>query len=127
MTVNTLEMGDSDDRVAAALPAFASRLHGQLVRPQDPDYDAARKVYNGMIDRRPQLIARCVDVADVVAAVNFARDNELSLAVRGGGHNVAGFSTCDDGLVIDLGPMKESGSILIGAGRWCRRAAPGPM
>ena len=65
-------MGDSDDRVAAALPAFASRLHGQLVRPQDPDYDAALKVYNGMIDRRPQLIARCVDVADVVAAVNFA-------------------------------------------------------
>ena len=89
-----------------ATAAFESRLRGQLVRPQDPDYAVARRVYNGMIDRRPQLIARCVDVADVVAAVNFARDNELPLAIRGVGHNVAGFATCDDGLVIDLGLMK---------------------
>jgi FAD/FMN-containing dehydrogenase len=90
--------------------AFAARLRGELVRQQDGEYETARKVYNGMIDRYPQLVARCVDVADVVAAVNFARDNELPLAVRGGGHNVAGFSTCDGGLVLDLGAMK---------GIWC--------
>ncbi|MCB0200784.1 MAG: FAD-binding oxidoreductase [Caldilineae bacterium] len=100
-----------------ATAAFEARLRGQLIRPQDPDYEAARRVYNGMIDRRPRLIARCVDVADVVAAVNFARDNELPLAIRGGGHNVAGFGTCDDGLVIDLGPMK---GIWVDSGR--RRA-----
>lgn len=86
--------------------AFESRLRGALIRPQDPSYEQARAVYNGMIDRRPQLIARSVDVADVVVAVNFGRDNDLPLAIRGGGHNVAGFGTCDDGLVIDLGSMK---------------------
>jgi len=69
-------------------------------------YDEARKVYNGMIDRRPAFIARCVDVADVISAVNFARESGLTVAVRGGGHNVTGFGTCDDGLVIDLSPMK---------------------
>jgi FAD/FMN-containing dehydrogenase len=92
--------------VSQALTVFETRLRGQLIRPQDPDYEEARNVYNGMIDRRPQLIARCTDIADVVAAVNYARDNELPVAVRGGGHNVAGFGTCDGGLVIDLGPMK---------------------
>lgn len=89
-----------------AIAALESRLRGPLIRPQNPRYEAARKVYNAMIDCRPQLIARCRDIADVVAAVNFARDNELLLAVRGGGHNVAGFGTCDGGLVIDLGSMK---------------------
>ena len=74
--------------------------------PGTPGYDEARKVYNGMIDRRPAIIARCVDAGDVIAAVNYARDHDLQLAVRGGGHHGAGLSVCDDGLVIDLSPMK---------------------
>ena len=84
---------------------FEAGLHGDLIRPDDPDYDDARAVWNGMIDRRPALIARCAGVADVVDAVNFARETDLPLAVRGGGHNVAGTAVCDDGLVIDLSEM----------------------
>jgi FAD/FMN-containing dehydrogenase len=85
---------------------LASHLRGTLLRPSDAGYDEARQVYNGMIDKRPALIARCVDVADVIAAVNFGRDHQLTVAVRGGGHNGPGLGTCDDGLVIDLGGMK---------------------
>lgn len=81
-------------------------LRGHLIQPDDAEYDSARRVYNGMIDKRPALIARCRDVADVVAAVNFARDQHLLLAVRGGGHNGGGLGVCDDGLVIDLAPMR---------------------
>jgi FAD/FMN-containing dehydrogenase len=81
-------------------------LRGELIQPQDPGYDNSRKVYNGMIDRRPGAIARCVDVADVIAAVNFARKHKLLVAVRGGGHNAGGLGVCDGGLVIDLSPMK---------------------
>ena len=83
------------------------RCEGPLISPDDPNYDDVRKVYNGMIDRRPRLIARCVDVADVIAAVKFARETGLDLAVRGGGHNGAGLGTCDGGLVIDLSPMNS--------------------
>jgi len=90
----------------ATIEDFRAKLRGQLIGRADDGYDAARKVHNGMIDRHPRLIARCVDVADVISAVNFARENGLTLAVRGGGHNVAGFGTCDDGLVVDLSPMK---------------------
>ena len=90
----------------AAVKAFQASLHGQLIRPGDEEYDGARKVYNGMIDRYPRMIARCAGVADVISAVNFARDHGLTLAVRGGGHNGAGLGVCDDGLVIDLSPMK---------------------
>jgi FAD/FMN-containing dehydrogenase len=85
---------------------LAARLRGRLLRPGDADYEQARRVYNAMIDKRPALIACCVDVADVIAAVNFAREHGLTLAVRGGGHNGPGLGTCDDGLVIDLSPMK---------------------
>jgi len=92
-----------DEAVAAA---FKSSLRGQLIQPGDDNYDEARQLYNGMIDKRPGLIARCVDAADVQAAVNFARENGLLLAVRGGGHNGAGLGSCDGGLVIDLSPMK---------------------
>src|SRR3989337_2039697 len=81
---------------------FKAVLRGELIQPNDESYDDARKVYNGMIDRRPRLIARCANVADVITAVNFARENNLLVAVRGGGHNGAGLGTCDDGLVIDL-------------------------
>ena len=83
-----------------------SSFRGELIQPADAAYDSARKVYNGMIDKRPQLIARCVDVADVMAAVQFGRENQMLTAIRGGGHNGAGLGTCDDGLVIDLSPMK---------------------
>jgi FAD/FMN-containing dehydrogenase len=86
--------------------AFAQNLRGELIQPGDQDYETARKLYNAMIDRRPRLIARCADVADVIAAVQFAREQELLLAVRGGGHNGGGLGSCDDGLVIDLSRMK---------------------
>jgi FAD/FMN-containing dehydrogenase len=85
---------------------LASRLRGDLARTGDPGYEPARQLWNGMIDRRPALIARCAGAEDVVAAVNFARDNELLLAVRGGGHGVAGQAVCDGGLVIDLSELK---------------------
>ncbi len=91
----------------AAVRAFQDTLRGQLIRPGDPDYETARKVHNGMIDKRPALIARCVDVADVVASVNFAREHDVLLAIRGGGHNGPGLGTCDDGLVIDLSRMRS--------------------
>lgn len=81
-------------------------LRGELIEPGNEAYDEARKVYNAMIDKRPALIVRCADVADVIAAVNFARENDLPLAIRGGGHNGAGLGICDDGLVIDLSSMK---------------------
>ena len=85
---------------------FEMQLRGQVIRQGDRDYDAARRVYNGMIDRHPRFIARCLDVADVIAAVNFARTSALPLAIRSGGHNAAGLGVCDDGLVIDLSLMK---------------------
>ena len=81
-------------------------FRGELIQPTDANYDAARKVYNAMIDKRPRLIARCVDVADVIAAVGFGRENGWLTAIRGGGHNGAGLGICDDGLVIDLSRMK---------------------
>ena len=84
-----------------------SRLQGQLLRPGDNHYDEARTVWNGMIDKHPACIARCANATDVVTAVNYARDNHLLVAVRGGGHNVAGTAVCDDGIVIDLSAMKE--------------------
>jgi FAD/FMN-containing dehydrogenase len=85
---------------------FAKSLRGTVIGRDHPDYDEARKLYNAMIDKRPLLIARCADVADVIAAVNFGRDNRLPVAIRGGGHNGPGFGSVDDGLVIDLSLMK---------------------
>lgn len=90
----------------AGIESFKANLRGKLISPSDAEYDSARKVYNGMIDKSPRFIARCVDVADVITSVNFARDNNLLLAIRSGGHNGAGLGTCADGLVIDLSPMK---------------------
>ncbi len=81
-------------------------MRGDLLRPDDSGYDDARRVWNGMIDKRPALIARCTGTGDVIAAVTFAREHELVVSVRGGGHNYAGKSVCDDGLMIDLSPMK---------------------
>jgi FAD/FMN-containing dehydrogenase len=93
-------------RQLSAVGALAARLRGELLQPGDARYDTARRVYNGMIDRRPALIARCADVADVIAAVDYARDQGLDLAVRGGGHSGPGLGVCDNGLVLDLSPMK---------------------
>jgi FAD/FMN-containing dehydrogenase len=86
---------------------FAAQLRGLLLRPGDTGYDAARTVWNGMIDRRPALIARCAGVADVVTAVRFARTHELLVSVKGGGHNITGNAVCEGGLMIDLAPMKS--------------------
>lgn len=83
-----------------------ARFRGELIRSGDDRYDSARKVFNAMIDKRPRLIARCVDVADVMAAVDYGRENNLLTAIRGGGHNAGGLGVCDDGLVIDLARMK---------------------
>ena len=83
-----------------------AKFRGELIGPKDAGYDAARKVYNGMIDRRPALVLKCADVADVIAGVNLAREKQLLLAVRGGGHNGPGLGVCDDGLVIDLSRLK---------------------
>src|SRR5437773_1646114 len=85
---------------------FKANLRGRLIEPGDKDYDEARKVYNGMIHKKPRMIASCADVADVIRSVNFARDNELLLAIRSGGHNAGGLGICDDGLVIDLAAVK---------------------
>src|SRR5437588_12681967 len=90
----------------AAVQALAGGFAGALLRPEDEGYDAARAIFNGVYDRRPAIIARCTGVADVVAAVSFARDNGLEVAVRGGGHSVPGYASCDDGIVIDLSSMK---------------------
>ena len=84
------------------IPGF----RGEVIAAEHADYDAARAVWNGAVDRRPRLIARCTGVADVAAAVRFARDRDLEIAVRGGGHNVAGTAVCDDGIVIDLSAMR---------------------
>lgn len=101
---------------------FKASLRGDLIVPGDSKYEGARKVYNAMIDRHPRLIARCTDVADVIAAVNFARENGIRLAVRGGGHNAAGLGVCDDGLVVDLSGIRythidpEAGTVRVGGG-----------
>jgi hypothetical protein len=92
---------------AVALEALAADFRGELLHAGDPGYDAARMVWNGMFDRRPALVARCTGAADVIAAVNFAREAGLTVAVRGGGHSAAGYGTCDDGIVIDLSPMRS--------------------
>jgi FAD/FMN-containing dehydrogenase len=89
-----------------AFEALRARMRGAVIDPTHPEYDAARRVHNGMIDKRPAAIARCTGVADVMVALQFGIDQGLPIAVRGGGHNVAGKAVCDDGLVIDLAPMK---------------------
>ncbi len=81
---------------------------GEVILPKDGAYDEARKIWNAMIDKRPAIIARCANTQDVVRAVNFARDHSLLLAVRGGGHNIAGNALCDDGIVVDLSAMKSA-------------------
>src|SRR6266567_6621377 len=83
-----------------------AQLRGDLVEPSDPRYDKEREVYNAMIDRKPRLIAKCADVADVITAIHFGRKHDLRVSIRGGGHNAGGLGVCDDCLVIDLAPIK---------------------
>jgi len=101
---------------------FKGSLRGELIQPNDASYDDARKIWNGMIDKRPALIARCTGAVDVINAVNFACANKLLVAVRGGGHNVAGNAVCDGGIVIDLSRMK---GIRIDPVRRISRVEPG--
>jgi FAD/FMN-containing dehydrogenase len=91
----------------STVDTLRTTFRGALIQPSDPTYDEVRKVYNGMIDKRPALIARCRDVADVIAAVQYGRENNLLTAIRGGGHNGPGLGTCNDGLVIDLSMLKS--------------------
>jgi FAD/FMN-containing dehydrogenase len=97
-------------------------IRGRVIGPDDADYDAARALYNGMIDKHPRLIAQCANADDVVAAVNFGRDNGLLIAIRGGGHSGPGLGSCDDGLVIDLSRMKD---VQIDAASRTVRVGPG--
>jgi hypothetical protein len=89
-----------------AIVAFRGQFRGEIIEPADARYDEARKVYNGMIDRKPLLIAQCADAADVMTAVRMARENNLKVSIRGGGHNAGGLGVCDDGMVIDLAPIR---------------------
>jgi FAD/FMN-containing dehydrogenase len=89
-----------------AVQQLKTQLRGELIERNDPRYEEARKVYNAMISRKPRLIAKCADVADVIAAVNFGRQQNIRVSVRGGGHNAGGLGVCDDGLAIDLSPIK---------------------
>lgn len=101
---------------------FSDKIRGEVILKGDPNYDESRKVYNGMIDKYPAIIAKCTDAADVIAAVNFGRENGMLISVRGGGHNAGGLGICDDGLVIDLSQIRytrvdpKSNTIRVGGG-----------
>ena len=100
-TVTGREIGASD------LQLFQRSFRGQVRLPGGDGYEQGRRVWNGLIDKRPAVIASCADQIDVIAAISFARDQGLSVAIRGGGHSVAGLGTCDGGLVIDLSAMRK--------------------
>ena len=84
------------------IEALKAQLRGRLLQPNDNGYDEARRIWNAMIDRRPPLIVQAAGAADVIAAVNFARDHGVLLSIRGGGHNIGGLAICEDGMVLDL-------------------------
>ncbi|MEZ4860230.1 MAG: FAD-binding protein [Caldilineaceae bacterium] len=110
----------------AKVDEFKSHFLGEVLLSGDADYDEVRQIWNAMIDRRPALIARCVAPEDVVQAVKFARQHNLLLSIRGGGHNIAGNAVCDDGLMIDLSLMKRSQARRRPAGPSSSLAAPLP-
>jgi len=109
MTDLRIITSDGSDRILedAEVAAFAAELRGPLLRQGDADFEMARQVWNGMIDRRPALIARCTGVADVMAAVRFARRHSVLVSIKGGGHNITGNAVCEGGLMIDLSRMKS--------------------
>lgn len=104
------------------LGSLRTMFRGEVIGPDDRGYDIARKVQNGMIDKRPAVIARCTGVADVLAALQFGLEQNLPIAIRGAGHNVAGMAVCDDGIVLDLAPMK---GIRVGPARRLAQAQAG--
>jgi FAD/FMN-containing dehydrogenase len=106
----------------SATDKFRASLRGPSFCRGEAGYDEARKIWNGAIDKRPELIARCAGVSDVIHSVNFAHENDLLVAVRGGGHNISGNAVCDDGLVIDLSRMK---GLQVDPVRRIARAEPG--
>jgi FAD/FMN-containing dehydrogenase len=101
------EVPNGDDQ-RASFETLASNFAGELIQLEDAGFDAARQIWNGHMQRRPALIARCRGVADVMAAVRFCRDHDLAASLRGGGHAVAGHAICDGGVVIDLSAMTGS-------------------
>ena len=109
MTHVGLEAREGKQRVVPtdALPALRAGLRGSLVLPGEPGYDEARTIWNAMVDRRPALVVRAAGAADVILAVGFAREHGLSLAVRGGGHNIAGNAVTEGGLMLDLSRMRS--------------------
>ena len=106
LSSSTIEHGKEDTMPQDTTNKFQASLRGAVIGRDDAGYDEARKLYNGMIDKHPMMIARCADVADVIASVNFGRDNSLLIAIRGGGHNGPGLGSVEDGLIIDLSMMK---------------------
>jgi len=120
-TPTTQEVGDLS---AEGTTMDIDKFQGQLITADHPEYDTARAVWNGAIDRHPQLIARCSGTADVTAAVRFARSHDLEIAIRGGGHNVAGTAVCDDGIVIDLSAMR---AVRVDPGRRTARVQGGAL
>lgn len=102
----TLNSGTEIKLTESAISDFKAGFRGDILKPEDAHYDEVRQIWNGMHDKRPALIARCTGLADVIAAVNFARSNRLLVAVRGGGHNVGGTASCDGGIMIDLSLMR---------------------
>ena len=109
---------------ASSIESLRTTLRGEVIMPSDAAYQTARRVWNALIDKRPLLIVACVGVADVIATVNFARENHLPLAVRGGGHSVAGNGTCDGGIVLDFSRMK---SVRVDPARRTARAEAGVL
>src|SRR4051812_37571532 len=108
-----------------AITEFRSQFQGPIIEPGDAIYEQERKVFNGMIDRKPKLVVKCTDAADVIAAVRMAKRSDLQVAIRGGGHNAAGLGVCDDGLVVDLSPINYvrvdplARTVLVGGGsKW---------
>src|SRR4051812_25994050 len=97
-----------EDAIGLDTGELRTQFRGALLRPDEEGYDEARRIWNGAIDRRPALIARCAGADDVVEAMRFARERELPISIRGGGHAVAGHAVCDDGVMIDLSLMKAA-------------------
>ena len=107
---------------SAAVDALRAGLRGEVILPGQAGYDEARTVWNAMIDRKPAAVVRCLGAADVIRSIGFARDQKLALAVKGGGHNIAGSAVCDGGLMIDLSPMR---SVWVDATNGRARVEPG--
>jgi FAD/FMN-containing dehydrogenase len=120
------EISELDSKAISqeAVKALQADLRGEVLLPSDTGYEQSRKIWNGMIDKRPAMIVRCLGTSDVMKAVRFARDQRLTVSVRGGGHNVAGNAVCDNGLMIDLSGMK---SVRVDPARRTARAEPGVM